>query len=182
MKVFIIHGSYGKANSNWFPWLKTELEKRGHTVFLPQFPIGIDKQNLTSWLKIIEKYKKDLDGAVFFGHSLSPAFILYLLETYKAKACFFVSGFLDFLDNKEYDTVNSTFITHKFNWKKINENCSKFFAYYGDNDPYVPQESLSKFVKLVGVKPLIIKNGGHLNSETNYNEFPQLLNDFRTIE
>jgi uncharacterized protein len=182
MKIFIIHGSYGKANSNWFPWLKTELEKRGHTVFMPQFPIGIGKQDLNSWLKTIKKYEKDLDGACFFGHSLSPAFILYLLETHKAKACFFVSGFADKIGVSDYDIVNKTFITHKFNWKDIHKNCPKFFTYYGDNDPYVPQTILAKFVKLVGVKPLIIKNGGHLNSESGYTKFPQLLNDFRTIE
>ncbi|MDO8240814.1 MAG: hypothetical protein Q7T51_02465 [Candidatus Moranbacteria bacterium] len=26
-KVFIIHGWEGKPDSNWFPWMKTELEK-----------------------------------------------------------------------------------------------------------------------------------------------------------
>jgi uncharacterized protein len=181
MKVFIIHGTFGKPNSNWFPWLKTELEKQGHTVFMPQFPTGIAKQNLTSWTNKINEYKEHLDDAVFIGHSLSPAFICTLLENHKAKAAFFVSAFFDIIGIDDYDTCNCTFITHDFDWAKIKKNCPKFFVYYSDNDPYVPQKSLIKSAKLVSAKPLIINGAGHINAESGYTKFPQLLKDFESI-
>ncbi len=37
--IFLIHGSYGHPQENWFPWLKKELESLGHKVYVPAFPI-----------------------------------------------------------------------------------------------------------------------------------------------
>jgi predicted alpha/beta hydrolase family esterase len=38
LEVVIVHGSGGSDSSNWFPWLTTELQKRGHSVIVPEFP------------------------------------------------------------------------------------------------------------------------------------------------
>ena len=35
-KVFLIHGSHGSPEENWFPWLKQELEKAGLEVIVPE--------------------------------------------------------------------------------------------------------------------------------------------------
>jgi hypothetical protein len=43
--IFIIHGSYGSPQENWFPWLKKELSKLGHKVLVPQFRSPADKQD-----------------------------------------------------------------------------------------------------------------------------------------
>ena len=92
--VFIIHGAYGHPKENWFPWLKSELEKLDCRVFIPQFPTPED-QSLETWLKVFEEYKQYLDeDSVVVGHSLGPAFLLDILEKLDkpVKATFFVSG------------------------------------------------------------------------------------------
>jgi len=58
--IFIIHGSYGNPDENWFPWLKVELEKLGHKVFVPKFPTP-ENQSLNSWKKVFSEY----DGGNF---------------------------------------------------------------------------------------------------------------------
>ena len=37
-RVVIIHGSYGKPEENWFPWLAEEVRKLGHSATVPTFP------------------------------------------------------------------------------------------------------------------------------------------------
>ena len=55
MKFFIIHGSYGNPNENWFPWLKKELEKEGCIVFIPEFPTP-ENQSLKNWMEIFNDF------------------------------------------------------------------------------------------------------------------------------
>ncbi len=176
---FIIHGTEGSPEGNWFPWLKQELERLGHVVFVPKFstPKG---QNLDNWLKEFDYYFHLIDeDTVFIGHSLGPAFILNVLEKLSLpkpiKACFLVAGFIGLLGNKHYDELIKTFTDKKFNWKKIKSNCRKFFVINSDNDPYVSQEKGQELAKILETKEIIISKGGHLNAEFGYTKFDLLL-------
>ena len=37
----LLHGSFGSPFSNWIPYLRENIEKRGHDVYTPDFPTGI---------------------------------------------------------------------------------------------------------------------------------------------
>ena len=140
MKVFIIHGTGGSPDGNWFSWLKSELEKLGCEVFLPKFPTP-NGQSLDSWMGVFDNYLDKVDeDTIFVGHSLGPAFLLYILETIdiQIKAAYFVSGFLSLLGDEWFDTRNKTFVCRDFDWDKIKSKCKKFVVISGDNDPYVP--------------------------------------------
>lgn len=182
-KIFLIHGSYGNSQENWFPWLKAELEKLRHTVIVPKFPTP-ENQSLESWNKIFEKHLHLIDeNTIFVGHSLGPAFILSLLEKFSLaksiKACFFVSGFIELLDNPTFDNVNKTFVNQEFNWAQIKRNCKKFQVYHSDNDPYVPLSCGDKLAKLLGVKLIVIPNAGHFNAKAGYTKFERLLEEIK---
>lgn len=175
--IFIIHGTKANPQSNWFPWLKAELEKLGAQVFVPAFPTP-ENQSLASWTAAFAKYLPELDeNSIVVGHSLGPAFLLSVIEKldHPIKAAFFVAPFLHGIGIPEYDTLNRTFVIAKFDWKKIKRNCRHFYAIFSDNDPYVPQALGRAVARKLGVTPIIIKNGGHLNTESGYDKFNFLL-------
>jgi len=179
MKFFIIHGSYGNPNENWFPWLKIELEKSGHEVIMPTFPTP-EGQSLETWMKVFDEYINQIDSeTIFVGHSLGPAFILSVLEKIdiKVRACFFVAGWLTQLNNPDFDEINKTFLEKKFDWTKIKNNCEQFYLFNSDNDPYVPSDNAKKMGLNLNVDIITIPNAGHFNKAAGYTKFKRLLDE-----
>jgi len=183
MKIFIIHGSYGNPEENWFPWLKKELEKLNYKVIIPKFPTP-ENQSLKSWMEVFDSYLKDLDkDTILIGHSLGPAFILNILEKINRpiKASFTVAGFVGKLDNRKFGKINSTFTEKEFNWEKIKENCPVFYFYNSIDDPYVSFSKGEELSKRLGGKLIKFKNAGHFNENAGFKQFPQLLDDIKSI-
>jgi len=179
--AFIIHGTGGSSTGNWFPWLATELEKEGYTVFVPNFPTP-ENQSLQNWLAIFDPYKQYLnEETIVIGHSLGPAFLLRILEklSHSIKASFFVSGFTTLLDNPEFDELNRTFVTDPFDWEAIRNNCHQFAIINSDDDPYVPVEKGQIIADHLHAQLTVIKGGGHLNTEAGYTTFPFLLEEIQ---
>ncbi len=209
MRFFILHGSFGSPDDNWFPWLKAKLENFGHEVLAPRMPVEDEEsftaavvtdpstpatnQNLTNWLKAFEPYLKQADSeTVFIGHSLAPAFILHLLQKINTpvKACFFVSPFLCLGAGGAYDAVNKSFVETSVDWDKITSHCNAFYLFWGNNDPYVSRQDFETFQKAlqaaatkrgIPVKVIIIPQGGHLNAEFGYREFQLLLEKIEDV-
>lgn len=179
--IFIIHGTYGSPEENWFPWLKEELEHLGHKVWIPRFPTP-ENQSLQNWLKIFDGYREYLDEeTIMVGHSLAVAFILNIIEELKKpiKAAFLVSGFMSYLGNKKFDGPNSSFVSPILDWNIVKANCRKFVVFHSNNDPYVPLSKAEFVAKRLGINIKLISNGGHLNAEAGYTRFPELLEEIK---
>ena len=61
------------------------------------------------------------------------------------------------------------------NLEDIKEYCDDIICYYSENDPYVKYEAEKEFANTITTNQIIIKNGGHLNSESGYEEFDDLV-------
>ncbi|MEA2036857.1 MAG: alpha/beta hydrolase [Nanoarchaeota archaeon] len=181
MNVIIIHGAYGNSNKNWFPWLRSELEKKGINVYVPDFPTPED-QSLENWAETFNEYEKYLDkDSIIIGHSLGVPFILSLLEKHRAKAAFLVAGFIELLDNPKFDEINKTFVEKEFKWNNIKGNCREFFIYNSDDDPYVPLEKGKKLSEKLEQELILVKGVKHFNEETGFTQFPLLLEDIEKL-
>lgn len=175
--AFIIHGTWGSPEWNWFEWLGEKLKDQGYTVIIPRFPTP-QGQSLQSWTEKFEEYKKYInDETIFIAHSSGPAFVLSILENIDTQVhgCFFVSGFLELIQLPEFDIINETITSRQFNWERIHQNCSYFYMCHGDDDPYVPFYNVEILAENLKVEVDIIENGEHLNEESGYTQFPYLL-------
>lgn len=176
----LIHGSFGSPFSNWIPYLRNEIEKKNLEVYTPDFPTGVGYQNYQNWSRVLKAY---LDSGILnenttiFAHSIAPVFVCkFLVENkIKVKRLVFVCGFNNYLGiNEEYDNVNESMYFD--NLEDIKNYCDDIVCFYSDNDPYVKYEVEKQFVDATTNNQIMISGGGHLNSESGYTEFKDLLN------
>lgn len=171
----IVHGWGADSQSNWFPWLKVELEKKDFRVSVPDFP---NSQNpvLSEWFHYFEKNISVNQNTIMIGHSLGVSFILRFLEQLDLKksinASFLIAGFERSLDIPEIEN----FVEKPFNWQKIKVSCEKFFVINSDNDPYIPIQIGEDLAKNLETKLLIEHEGNHLDAPDGFLSYPRLLN------
>lgn len=179
MNYLVLHGSFGSPFGNWFPYLRSELEKRELTVYTPDMPIGVGYQNYDNWSKVMDAYVSAgvvNENTIVFAHSIAPVFICkYLVKhNLRVKRLVLVCGFNNYLGiNEEYDAVNESMYFE--NLSNVKKYCDDIVCFYSDNDPYVTFEKEKEFADLIADKQIVIPNGGHLNAESGYSEFKELL-------
>lgn len=179
--AIIIHGVNGHPKENWFPWIKSELEKIGCKCYIPQFPTP-KNQNLERWNEVLKDYKKYLDeDSILIGHSLGAPYALCIIESLDKpiKAAFLVGGFVGKIGIKNIDIINKTITSRSFDFEKIKKNCKRFFLYNSDNDPYIRLEKGKELADILGVKLILVKGAGHFNIDSGYDKFGLLLKDVK---
>ncbi len=63
------------------------------------------------------------------------------------------------------------------NFAKVKNYCDDIVCFYSDNDPYVRYDVEKDFADKLTLKQHIIKDGGHLNAESGYTKFEEILKE-----
>ena len=174
--VFIIHGTGGHPEENWFPWLRQKVESAGHKIFIPQFPTP-EGQSFETWQQVLNGYEKEInEQTIFVAHSLGCIFLLRTLEKlpHKIKAAVFVSppiGVEPILNYKADSAFSGGF---NFDWKALRTKADNFVVFHSDNDLYVDIANGKKLAKELGVELDFIPNAGHFNAKAGYTKFDEL--------
>ena len=169
----IIHGSFGSKDGNWFPWLKNKLSDKN--VIVPQMPVGVGNQNFENWSKVLDELSID-ENTTMIAHSIAPVFVCKYLITnkIKVKKLIFVCGFNNYLGiDSDFDAVNEPMFID--NLEDIKNYCNSIICFYSNNDPYVKFEVERSFADKISNEQYIIENGGHINAESGYTEFEEIL-------
>lgn len=84
-KVLLIHGFEGSGETNWLPWLKSELERRGFEVFAPTMSTSAHP-SVESWIDELLPYVQQLDADdIVVGHSLGAQAAMHLIKQSNTK-------------------------------------------------------------------------------------------------
>ena len=176
-RFIFIHGAYGCPEENWFPWLSSEISRKGYDCLLPRFPTP-NGQSLQTWLAAFSDQVGPIkSGDIFIAHSLGPAFVLNLLSGHvsQIRAAFFVAPFVGNLGNPDFDTINDSLVNAHFDWTHLSSVLANTFIFSSENDPYVPLSKGTELAALLNAKMTVVPDAGHFNARAGYNTFPQLL-------
>lgn len=182
-RVFIIHGWDGRPDEGCFPWLKTELEKKGFNVYAPAMPEPLHPK-IDTWVTFLKEQVDTPDERTFFvGHSIGCQTILRYLESLpentKIGGAVLLAPWIHLTD-EAYETEEDSEIARPWlqtliQWDKIKSHSKKFIAIFSDNDPLVPLTDSKIFEEKLGIQTVIEHNKEHFSGSTGIKELPSLL-------
>ena len=62
------------------------------------------------------------------------------------------------------------------NLQDIKQYANEIICFYSDNDPYVKYKAEKEFVETVSTQKILMPNAGHINSESGYDTFEEIIN------
>lgn len=173
--VVVVHGYKAKPDTNWKPWLKLELEKKGLRVDVPtmphaEYPIAAEWQ-----AKLADVVSTPDQDTYLIGHSLGCLTILRYLEgideSQTIGGAILVAGFGERFQKYQVGS-HDTFFDHELDWARIRSHCKNFVAIHSDDDPGVDVSQLDLFADKLGAKPLLEHSFGHFSSADGVFEIP----------
>ena len=181
-RVIIVHGWGGSPETDFLPWAREELQKKGYEVITPVMPEK-DYPKIEKWIPYLAKVigeVRETDNLI--GHSIGCQTILRYLsklpEDKKVDRVIFVAGFTSLMGLEPEDIkIRDVWLNTPLDFGKVKAHVNKFIAIFSDNDPYVSLEENRKiFEEKLGAEILIEHHKGHFNDMPQ--ERPDLLKLF----
>lgn len=181
-RVFILHRWDGTPKSDWYPWLKKQLEKKGWEVIVPKMP-DTSKPAIDAWVKHLQKVVGKVDKETYFiGHSIGCQAIMRYLATLpkevKAGGIIFVAGWFTLrgLESKEIENIARPWLEMPINFEKIKEKTNKIIVFLSDDDGYVDlNENKALFRKNLNAMVIVERGKRHFTAEEKVEEVPEVL-------
>jgi len=170
-RVIIVHGWGGTLKSDWYGWLKHQLESKGLDVELPLLP-NTHRPRIETWVHTLSETVGEPDEQTYLvGHSLGCQNIARYLETLpdgiKVGGVVFVAGFFDSLYDEDYDDEDKETERHwldtPLNFDKVKSHINKSVAFFSEDDPDVPLENKKRFESDLGSEVIILNGYKHFN-------------------
>ncbi|REJ06483.1 alpha/beta hydrolase [Microbacterium bovistercoris] len=166
--AIIFHGTGGRPDVAWYPWLDERLTARGYRVERPSYPrINVDP--IAEFLPgVLARHAVDAE-TVLIGHSGGAAMLLALLEHLETPVAqsILVAGYATQVNESEEPVLQET-----YDWDRIRENGGDLYFINSVTDPYGCDATQGRllFDRLGGTQ--IIRDEGHFGDwDQRYDTF-----------
>ncbi|GIW60794.1 MAG: hypothetical protein KatS3mg087_1860 [Patescibacteria group bacterium] len=183
-RAALLHGTDVNPDELWFPWLKSQLEERGYSVYAPVLPSN-HTPNRHVYNDFLRNSGWDFEDNIIIGHSSGATTLLsLLLEEWfpKTKAAVLVGTFLNERLLKKaspdwYDPSQFTdLFADSYDPERIKNKAKKFVFVHSDDDPYCDIADAQTLCNEVHGTLITIPGGGHLALSSGVTELPQIVN------
>ena len=164
-----LHGWEGTSQSNFFPWLKSELESRGAKVTVLDLPNTENPKEFEQVDFVSANYVFD-ENTVVIGHSLGTVIGLKLIQKLKGQIKEFISiaGFADVEWKVELPFTQD--FNFNFDFTSINKNCAKFTVINTLDDLFVNTKQAEFLANKLNTKVTILESTeNHFGGEVEQN-------------
>lgn len=153
----------------WAPWLKNKLESLGFNTFFETMPDSIIARS-EYWLPFLKDHVRVGKNDILVGWSSGAVASMRYAERNEILGSILVSpSYTDLNDDLE---KQSGYFNQPWKWSAIRKNQNKIALFWGDDDPYIPQDEFSFIAKQLESTKIKISGGKHFIEQQ---EFPELL-------
>lgn len=180
-RVYLIHRWDGQPQSDWYPWLKKELESRSIEVIVPAMPES-ETPMIEKWVDHLKSIVLPDQNAFFVGHSIGcQAIMRYLCANpgHKFGGAVFVAGwfYLNNLESQEIENIAKPWLETPIDLAAVRSSLKYLNVILSSNDPYnCLRDNKSQFelgLKVDGIK--IIDGMGHFTEDDGVTEIASIL-------
>jgi predicted alpha/beta hydrolase family esterase len=182
----IVHRWGGDSESDWIPWLKEELVKRGADVIAPDMP-NTNTPKIEEWVPFLAGLIGEANRDLFLvGHSIGCQAILRYLETLpegaKIGGAVFVAGWTELTGlSDEERVVAQPWESTPIDWQKVSSHAESFVAIYSDDDPHVLEANSQIFREKLNAKLVLDEGRGHFTEDDDVTQLPSVLDELLVI-
>jgi predicted esterase YcpF (UPF0227 family) len=168
--IFILNGFEANPDSNWFPWLETTLEQKGHQVITLAWPNSHhpDSAIVLPWIEA--QLPDDLSNVVLIGHSLGAFWAAKIAETHAIAHLILVAPAVHPLPLSQLQhhpawagsdlLALKTTIDADIDWKQIKS--AKKSAIFSVDDPWIPVANAALFAAPEWTTVVLDDKRGHI--------------------
>ncbi len=175
-KVLLLHGWGGSDAPHWQSWLASEIAKDYGTINFLKFS-NFDFPNKDTWKEELSKELLEFKPDIVICHSLANTLWFHLCNDESisdVKKLFLVappSLNCDVEEIKSFFPVNIP----------INLHAKEVLLVSSTNDPYMSLQEAKSLQKSLGIEMVVLKDAGHINSDSGYGEWPWILERIKQL-
>lgn len=167
-----MHGNGSSTpQDNWWPYVKSELEKRGCTVLAPQFPDApLCREKY--WMPFLKELGAD-EHTILIGHSTGAVAAMRFAENNKILGSVLIAGCETDL-GVESERLSGYF-DNPWKWNAIKENQRFIVQFASIDDPWIPITEARSIHKNLDTEYHEFPEQGHFGGDREKLEFPELI-------